>query len=118
MGHSVVDRNIVRNGIDWWIGCEIGHSAAESGCHCQLAGYLVVSHVVGRGVREDNLGLALPNDGGDFANIVGVVENLQIVADAFVVGGSQNPGRFFALTPADFLCGLSVVIEASQISAG
>ena len=97
---------------------EIGHSATESRGYRQLTGYLMINHVVHWRVGEHDLCLATPANGGDFANVGLVVENLQVVANARAVVGFQNSSCFFAFSSTDFLSGLSVVIKAAQTSTG
>ena len=78
----------------------------------------MISYVVHWRVGKSDLCLATPDNGGDFANVGLVVQNLQVVANTRLVVGSQNSSCFFAFSSADFLGALSVAIKAAQTSTG
>ena len=119
MGHGVVDKDILGVGaLGWRISHEVGHAVREGGGACETAGVGVVLHVVLGAMGEDDGGFDLANDARHLAQVLDGVEDLEVIANGGMKGGSENGSRVLALLEADVTGLLRVHFDGSATTRG
>lgn len=90
--HGVIDGHVMEKGRPLGIGDKVLDGMGKGGGTGQALGVLMVLHVIGGRVREDDRGLGLADDGGDFAQERHAVGEFQVIGDGRVKGGPKDAG--------------------------
>ena len=86
---GVIDRDVLKGRGHGRFGRRVGHAAAERGGYGEPDGVLMIFHIVGRGLAEDDVRLDFAHRRNELQKRAAVVEDLQIVDERFVIGRAE-----------------------------